>query len=153
MTIRLAEIVASSFRTIADKYGFRQQNEVNNGSTYSVEYASKDFVVRLEQYRTELYATLYKTGNPDKQIDLFNLLAFMAHPQMAAPASEYFYDEANVEERFRKQVDYVTTVLDKDFAKICDFLKADDYASKVARVDDFMLKKYPELFKKCSTHK
>lgn len=153
MTIRLAEIVTSSFRVIAEKNGFRQQNEVNNGSAYSVEYASKDFVVRLEQYRTELYATLYKTGNPEKQINLFNLLAFMAHPQMVAHASEYFYDEANVEERFRKQVDHITTAIDKHIDEIHAFFVADDYSSKVARIEDFMVKKYPELFKKCSSHK
>jgi hypothetical protein len=91
---------------------------------------------------------LHKPGNPDDQIDLFNLLAYLARPQQDVPNYEYFHEETNTEERYRKQLTHIATVLDQYFADINKFFSTGDYASKVTDVRDFMVKKYPELFKR-----
>lgn len=147
MTTSLREIISSSFGSLAEKHGLHQQKEVNDAQSYSLEYSSKYFTLKLEKYRDEFYATLYKQGNSDKEIGLFNLLAYLAGPLLDCPAAEYFHNESNIEERYRKQLIHIATALDQHFTAISDFLEAEDYASKAAKVNEFMVNKYPELFK------
>src|SRR5208283_5017736 len=72
-----ANIVDDCFNALAEKYGFNRKTEINVGQTYSIEYGSDSFVIRLEKYRHEFYASLYKTGTSDMEINLNNLLAYL----------------------------------------------------------------------------
>jgi hypothetical protein len=151
MKIELSEIVSDSFKPLTEKYGLYQRSEILDGPTYSIEYVFNNFIVRLEKYRVEIYATLYKEDNPDEQIDLFNLLAYLTRPQSNAPVGEYFHNETNNEERFRKQLTHIAMVIDQYFAEIDGFFRFGGYASKVADVREFVINKYPWLFKRADS--
>jgi hypothetical protein len=147
MTITLAEIVNSSFGSLAHKYGLRQKNQADDGDTYSVEYEAKHFVIRLEKYRVEIYTTIYKIDNPDIEINLFNLLTYLAPPKDEIPTAEYYKDETDDEKCYKKQLTHIATVLDNYWEAIDDFFSTGDYSSKVAKLREFMVRKHPELFK------
>lgn len=148
MKTGITNIVTQSFRRLVDEYGFCQQNEVCDAQNYSVDYTSSIFAIRVEKYRHEFYTLLYKSGNADKEISLFNLLAYLLRTAINAPVADYFLNELDIEERYRKQLAYITTVIERYLAEITDFFNTGDYATKFADIEKFMIEKYPRLYKR-----
>ena len=140
--------ISISFKKFVEKYGFVQQKEERDGQMYLVEYASSLFVIELETYRREVYASLRKTGIEDSWINLFNLLAYLGQSSTDVPKSNYYSEEKNVDERYCKQVEYITRVIEENILAIIEFFGAKDYPSKYADVEAFVIKRNPELFKK-----
>ncbi|MCB0490630.1 MAG: hypothetical protein KDC99_19310 [Cyclobacteriaceae bacterium] len=138
--------IEECFAKLVNRYGFRKGKELQSGESYSIEYSSERFVIKLEKYRHEIYVTMYKTGS-DKEINLFNLLSYMEQSR-SVPQSEYFEQESNVEERYRKQLTHLSTAIYQNFVSIDNFFSGDDYESKAAEIDKFVMNKYPDLFKK-----
>ncbi|HET9058204.1 MAG TPA: hypothetical protein VFN30_15270 [Chitinophagaceae bacterium] len=137
------------FEKLIERFGLKKQNEQGDGQSYSVEYSSDIFVVRLEKYRREFYATLYKIGHSDDEINLFNLLQYLnkdATPK--APEAKYFPEESNIDECYRKQLRYITDVVCENFTELNDFFREGNYESKVKDIKRFMMEKYPELYKR-----
>jgi hypothetical protein len=136
------------FAGLIDRYGFSKENELNDGQSYSVEYSSNIFVIKFEKYRREFYATLYKTGHSDDEINLFNLLRYLNRD---FTEFEYFYGELHgeneLEEYYRKQFNHISNTIYENFVVINDFFSSGNYESKFTDIRKFMLKKYPELFR------
>jgi hypothetical protein len=140
--------VYDCFAELVKKYGFSKENELNDGQSYSIEYRSNTFVIKLEKYRREFYATLYKTGNPDSEVNLFNLLHYLNQDSSNVPKSDYFVGEDDIEECYRKQLNHISATVYDNFTVINEFFSNRNFDSKFADIKKFILNKYPELFKK-----
>ncbi|MCY2929408.1 MAG: hypothetical protein NTV86_07915 [Planctomycetota bacterium] len=136
------------FTAIVEQWGFAPQNEIDDGPTYAIEYRSNVFVLKLEKYRREFYATVYKTGTVGPEVNLFNLLAYLSQSAQNVPVAQFYHEEEDLEECYRKQLDHIACVLCDNLAAVTRFCGAGDYASRVADVGVFMVNKYPELFKR-----
>ena len=77
------------FSFLEKESGIQKENEIQDGRFYSVEFISNNFIIKLENYRREIYTTLYKR-NSDKEIELFNLLSYLKKDNSNMPKSEYF---------------------------------------------------------------
>jgi hypothetical protein len=148
MKLELKRVVSTCFTSLVEQYGLRQQEEETEGETYSIKYVSHCFVIRLETYRHEFYVTLYKADVSEKEIGLFNLLAYLIHPPSTAPVAEYFHNEENIVERYRKQLTHVATAIENNFEAISLFFNSVNYESNVADVEQFVIARYPGLFKR-----
>ena len=85
MEHRFIEYLYGTFSKLVEKYGFHKSTELIDEQSYSVEYRSNNFVIKLEKYRREFYVTLYKTGYADNGVNLFNLLSFLIKPHQMFP--------------------------------------------------------------------
>jgi hypothetical protein len=148
MEKQFTNMVGDCFKALAEKYGFNQETEINDGQTYSVEYGSDSFVIKLEKYRHEFYASLYKTGTSDMEVNLNNLLAYLHLDSSIVPVFEYCRDETDLEECYRKQLIHISTAIYNNYAILNEFFCTGTYALKVEAVRAFMLRKYPALFKR-----
>lgn len=148
MKLRFIEYLHDSFQNLVDKYGFSKTNEINDESSYSVEYRSNTLVIKIEKYRREFYVTLYKTGNADKEINLFNLLSYLKRDSLNVPVSAYFEEEKDINECYRKQLNYLSAIIYDNFILIDDFFRSENYKSKMEDIKKGMLEKYPWLFKR-----
>ncbi len=88
--------------------------EIYDGQSYSVEYGSNIFVIKIEKYRREFYVTLFKTSSK-QEVNLFNLLSYLNKESKESPKSEYFNDEVNMEESYRKQLDHISATICNNF--------------------------------------
>ena len=57
------------FKKLLEIYDFQIKLELNEKKSYMIEYGSKDFVIKIEKYFREFYASLYKKDKPDDEID------------------------------------------------------------------------------------
>lgn len=149
MDKKMREYLYACFTKLIDEYGFSRVGEINDRQAYEIEFRSSVFVIRLEKYHREFYPILYKTDDPDNEIDLFNLLSFLNKDftEFKYERREFHSNDA-LEEYYEKQCNRISTTLYKHFAVICQFFNSRDYQSKVAEMTKFMLDKYPELFKR-----
>lgn len=136
------------FKTLIDIYGFNIKREVNDGQSYSIEYNSDIVGIKLEKYRREFYVTLYKLNRPDREINLFNLLDYVNQTKSKALESNYFRDEKNIEAYYRKQLNYISEAIYDNYNVIKDFFSSNNYESKVADLEMYIIKKHPELFRR-----
>lgn len=136
------------FAKLIEGHEFSKENEVNDGQSYSVEYHSNIFGIKLEKYRREFYATLYKTGNPDSEVNLFNLLHYLNKGSSNVPEAEYFRDENDIKECYRKQLKHISTTIYKNFSAINEFFVNRNLDSELVNIQKFILNRYPDLFKK-----
>lgn len=148
MSQNFQKYIYESFAKLVEQYGFRKENELNDDQSYSIEYCSNTFVLKLEKYRRDFYATVYKTGYQDKEINLFNLLIYLNQNTKNIPQFDYFQEGINIEEYYREQFSYISTTLYKNFEEINDFFSSGDYESKFNDINKFMIDRYPNLFKK-----
>ena len=148
MEHRFIEYLYGTFSKLVEKYGFHKSTELIDEQSYSVEYRSNNFVIKLEKYRREFYVTLYKTGYSNKGVNLFNLLKFLKKASSDVPMSKYFKEEKDMEECYKKQLNYISNTIYDNFIAINDFFKSGNYESKLMDIEKFMLNKYPELFKR-----
>lgn len=135
------------FEILISEYGFRKQNEINDGQSYSIEYNSDTFTIKVEKYRREFYVTVCKIGS-DKEINLFNLLGYLKRNSKDVPKSEYFTNEKNIDESYRKQFVHISDTIYDNFKVISDFFITGNYEAKIAEIEKYMQDKYPELFKR-----
>jgi hypothetical protein len=149
MNSDLASLVNQSFAPFVDNHGLTQLGEVNDGETYSIEYASDVFVIRLERYRDALLPSLYKAGFAHKRVGLFNLVAYLTNPSQNSPVADYFPDEQDLGERFRKQTVHIAATLDGYWTSIVQFFSTSNYLARDAELEAFVIRKYPEVFKRC----
>jgi len=136
-----------SFLKLVEKYGFFKSTEFNEEGAYSIEYRSDTFVIKLQQYFQQFYVTLYKTGHPDNGVNLFNLLNYLNKDSSSLAKSRFFEEEKDLDERYKKQFNYVVDTIDENFSIINEFLKSGNYESKMAEIEKFMINKYPNTFK------
>jgi hypothetical protein len=137
-----------SFAKLVEKYGFTKSTELNEKEAYSIEYRSDTFVINLVQYWREFYVSVYKIGYPNKAVNLFNLLKFLNQASSSVPESNYFREEKDLADCYKKQFNYISDIIDESFIELNDFFKTGDYDSKMAEIEKYMINKYPDLFKR-----
>jgi hypothetical protein len=148
MAHKFQKYLYDSFLKLVEKYGFIKLTELNEEGAYSIEYRSDAFVIKLEKYFREFYVTLYKTGYPDNGVNLFNLLNYLNKASSDVAKSRFFEEEKDLDERYKKQFNYIADTIDENFAEINDFFKSENHESEMAEIDKFMINKYPNLFKR-----
>ncbi|GGA92042.1 hypothetical protein [Puia dinghuensis] len=148
MDQKFLKYLYDSFTKLVEKYGFIKSTELNEEGVYSIEYSSDTFVIKLEKYRREFYVALYKTGYPDKGVNLFNLLSYLNQTSSDVPESNYFKEEKDLDECYKKQFNYISDTIYQNFDAINDFFKSGNHELKMVDIRKFMLSKYPELFKR-----
>ena len=136
------------FKKFIDVFGFTVKDEFNDGESYFIEYSSKTFVIKIEKYFREFYATLYRLDDFQEEINLFNLLDYLNQGSETKPTSEYFHKEKNIEECYKKQLNQISTLIYNNYAAINDFFNSEDYKSKIIDLNSYIINKYPKLFKK-----
>lgn len=146
MKQHLVSYLHKLFGRLLDVYGFKVRNELNIGQDYAVEFVTNSFVIKIEKYRCELYVTTYKEVDDDKEINLFNLLEYLRRGSAATIRSNYFREEGNVETRFKKQLDYVTSVFRENYDLIASFYSDANYYDEVDKFEKYWKKKHPELY-------
>lgn len=136
------------FKRLIEVYGFKIKTELNEGQSYMIEYSSGDFVIKIEKYFREFYATLYKINKLDSEINLFNLLEYLKQGNTQVPKSEYFRKEKNIEECYRKQLAHISSVIYENYGLINDFFNEENYESNVMGFEKYWKSKHPEFYKK-----
>jgi hypothetical protein len=135
------------FKKLIEIHGFGIKTEVNDGQSYMIEYSSKDFVIKIEKYFREFYVSLYKLDDLDNEMNLFNLLEYLKQGVTDTPKSEYFRKEKDIEESYRKQLKYISSVIYDNYSVINDFFE-DNYKSKITDFEEYWKNRHPELYKK-----
>jgi hypothetical protein len=112
----------------------------------SFKHKSNDLEIKLEQYRGEVYVC-FVNENSNKEVSLFNLLYFLNQNSQSSPKSKFFEDEGNLHERLKKQLIYISDTIIKHFEVIDQFFKRGEFETCVSKIDEFMINKFPFLFK------
>lgn len=136
------------FKNLIDVYGFNIKEELNEGDSSFILYSSNIFVIKLEKYRHEFYVTLHKLNVSDKEINLFNLLDYINQAKLNAPRAEYFKNEKNIDECYKKQLNYISNLIYDNYDEINDFFSSDNYEFNFADLENYIVNKYPDLFGK-----
>lgn len=136
---------------LIESYGFRELKKIEDDLSEFAEYSSEHFVVKLVTYRREIYVTLYKAGNPDEEINLFNLLNYLNQKNSTTVESEYFPSETNLEECYRKQLKHIAYTVESHFKEIYDFFTCENIELEYSALEKYMLMTYPNLFSRGST--
>jgi hypothetical protein len=131
------------FKRLIEIYGFQIKTESNEGQSYMIEFSSGTFVIKIEKYFREFYATLYKINKLDSEINLFNLLEFLKQGETKVPKSEYFRKEKDIDECYKKQLAYLSSVIYDNYNLINKFFTNDDYEIKSAEFEKYWKNKYP----------
>lgn len=129
------------------EHGLQKKAELNDGQSYMIEYSSRNFVIKIEKYYQEFYVLLYKVNKPDYAINLFNLLEYLKQDEANIPRSEYFRKEKMIDERYRKQLNYLSEMIYMNYSLIDDFFNGDSYDFKIKELEEYWKKKHPELYK------
>ncbi len=130
---------------LAEDYGFHKANEINDEYSYSIEYISKAFVFLFQTYHQEMYVTIYKTGCPKRSVDLINLLNYINQP-ITILMYDFYIEEKDLNERYKKQLRYLSNIIYANLTKINNFLSSTEYELKLSNLRMYMINKYPNLF-------
>ena len=136
------------FKWLIEVYGFKIKVELNDGQSYMIEYSSGDFIIKIEKYFREFYATIYKKSNTDDEINLFNLLEYLKQGSAQIPQSEYFRKEKDIEECYRKQLSHISSAIYDNYNLINGFFGEDNYELRVLEFEKYWKNKHPEFYNK-----
>lgn len=136
------------FKKLIELHGFQIKTELNERQSYMIEYGSSNFVIKIEKYFREFYTTLYKANKPDSEINLFNLLEYLKHNDAKVPKSEYFRNEKDIEECYKKQLNYISIVIYENYNLIDNFFSGNDNELKMAEFEKYWKNKHPEFYNK-----
>lgn len=150
MSVDISQLVRHSFQLVAAQHRLISQHEINDGQQYSIDFICDGFNLRLDKYRGEFYPLLYKEGHEDRKTDLFNLLAYLAGDMHEATASEFFRNETNTEARYRQQLEHIASTVNRHYDEIEKFFRDGHIDSKFECLNQFMIAKYPNLFKRAT---
>ncbi len=136
------------FGRLIEIYGFKIKAELNEGESYMIEYNSKDFVIKIENYFREFNTSLYKINRPDDEINLFNLFEYLIQGDDNIPKSEYFRKEKDIQECYRKQLNHTSSVIYENYGLISDFFSDNNYELKMIEFKMYWSNKYPKFYNK-----
>jgi hypothetical protein len=142
MTQVFIKYVKEFSKNLIERYGFRIQKELNEDQFYLIEYVSKYFIVKIEKYFREFYVTLYKIDDKDNEVNLFNLLGYLKQSNLK---SDYFRKEKDIEECYRKQLNYIFSILNDNYDLINDFF-SNNYVIQIDKFEKYWQKKHPDLY-------
>ncbi len=151
-----ARYINDCFQNLVEEFGFVKQREVNEDQTFFVVFSTKTFAVKVVEYRRELYAWLHRVDHPDEEvdlytddeIDLYNLIEYLNQNSSNVPKSNYFVDEVDLEECYRKQIKLITSTISDFFPQLDEFFNREEYNSELENIDRFVVERNPDLFGK-----
>ena len=135
------------FKKLIEVYGFKMEKELIEEQSCKIEYSSDDFIIKIEKYFREFYLSLYKINKPESEINLFNLLDFLRQSDKFVPRSEYFHNEKNIEECYRKQFAHLSSIIYDNYELIIDFFREGKYESNEIEFEKYWKGKHPEFYK------
>jgi|GEM_PF-1786364 len=147
MEYNFIEYVNEYFKKFIELYGFNASAKINEKQSFLVVLESKYFVIEIEKYFREFYASLYKPGQSDNAINLFNLLGYLRRNDKSVPTSNYFHEEKDLEESYRKQLIYISSTIYENYDLISSFFNEGDLKLKFAGFDKYWKKRHPEFYK------
>jgi len=142
----VVKYIYDCFEDLVEKFGLTRQNEINEGQTFSVDFCAKTFAVKLEKYRREFYATLYRVDRPDYEINLYNIIQYLNQSSSNVPEPNYFVDEDDIEECYRKQIKHIASNISDYFPQLDEFFNHEKYDSELEKLNRFLQEQDPELF-------
>jgi len=148
MNQAVKEYIHDLFEKLMDDYCFIIKTELHDNQSYMIDFTSKTITIRIEQYYRELYTSLYQTSKPNFQVNIFNLLDYLMPDKKKVPQGEYFHNEKNLDECFKKQLNHIFITIYENYNLISDFFIADDYEARITEFDKYWANKHPELYKK-----
>jgi hypothetical protein len=148
MKQEIVQYLHDCFAILVDKYGFAKLVEFNDEHSYSIEYGSKTFLIRIDKYYREFYVIVSKPGASYTGVNLYNLLDYQFRNSSQKDISNYFSEEKNIDECLKKQLAYISTAIVDNFDTIHLFFNDENYAAKLQEITQFMLHTYPNLFKR-----
>ncbi len=136
------------FQNLVEEFGFVKQNEVNEDQTYFVVFSTRTFAVKVVKYWRELYAWLHRVDHPDDEIDLHNLLEYLNQDSSNVPKYNFFVDEVDLQECYRKQIELIASTISDCFPQLDEFFNREEYDSELERISRFVVEGNPDLFGK-----
>ena len=135
------------FNKLTELYNFRINSEINEGQTYMIEFSSVEFSFKIEKYFREFYLSVYKSDDKDNSISIFNLIEYLNQGLSDTPRFKSFSGARNLDECYKKQFDYLATVISDYYTVISGFFSKDNYKSNILGFDKYWRNKYPELYR------
>jgi hypothetical protein len=74
------------------------------------------------------------------------LLNYLNLPPSGVPESNYFKEEKDLDECYKKQLNFIANIIFENLTAINDFFEI-NYDSNMKELKKFILSKYPNLFK------
>jgi hypothetical protein len=142
MTQHFTKYIYNFFNRLIESYEFIILEENDKEQSYFIKYASKNIVIQIEKYFREFYVTIYKIGDQDKQINLSNLLEFLNKYPLDAPSDKFFHKEKDLEECYKKQLSFISSLIYDNLTDINDFFISEDYDIKMEHIEKIMMKKW-----------
>jgi hypothetical protein len=143
----IRELVYTSFEKLIEKFNFQIHTESYNNRFFLIEFKSDKIIIKLEQYFRGIYVTLYRIDKPDFEINLYNLLDYLNQSNFDEKEDRYFENEKDLIVAFRKQLEYIASLLYKNYYLINDFFISGNYLSNFAEFDKYWRNKHPEFYK------
>ncbi len=131
---------------LISEFGFNVKQKLHEEALFLIEYSSENFTIKIEKYFREFYISLYKEHDLDNETNLFNLLEYLMQNADHIPNYEYFRNEKTIEESYKKQINYLCSIICENFDSINDFFCDNKYEIKIAEFDEFWRTKHPELY-------
>ncbi|QYJ68234.1 hypothetical protein [Flavobacterium litorale] len=135
------------FGALITKFNFNVKNEMISDESYLVEYASENYVIRIEKYNREFYPTVYSINDLDNKINFFNLAGFLNQSDSNTPKSEFFRKEKEIEECYKKQLNHISNAIYSHLHLLDYFFSEDKYNKNVLKFHRYWKNKHPELYK------
>lgn len=137
MEQNFTKYVHEFFKKPMETYDFRIKTELNDDQSYLIEYSSKDFVIKIENYFREFYASLYKINYPNREINLFNLLEYLKQNDVIVPKCDYFRKEKDIDVCYRKQLNHISIVINDNYVLIKDFFSSGNYELEIIEFEKY----------------
>ncbi|HOF16647.1 MAG TPA: hypothetical protein PLF32_02420 [Bacteroidales bacterium] len=149
MKINIKKIVIECFSKYVIKYNLTYKDEFYDHESLWIEYQSKNFIIKIEKYRRDFYIILYKIGFCDDGINLFNLLRYLnINISEFEYYNETFDDIKALNDYYKERLNFISTALFSNFEIIDKFFIEKNYKSNLEKINNYMIKEYPNLFKR-----
>ena len=135
------------FGALISKYGFKKKSKTLNDESCLIEYISESYAVKVEKYHREFYPTVYSLTDVENEIGIFNLLGFLKREERDIPKSDFFRNEKDIEEIYRKQLIHISSAIFENLDSLNDFFSRDKYKENVMEFHCYWKGKHPELYK------
>ena len=146
MKQNIVNYIHELFKNLIEVHNLKVKKEINEEQSYMIEFISENFGIKIEKYFREFYVSVYKIDNLENEVNLFNLMEFLMQGVDYIPKSDYFHNEKDTEECYRKQLKHISIVINDNYAMISDFFSNDDFETKISDFEKYWKTKHPYLY-------
>jgi len=147
MSSRISQFVDESFKKLVEEFGFRKTEELDEGQSYNVKFQSDAIIIEIEKYFREFYDNVSGIDDPDAGVAVYNLLSYlMRESGNAPPQPNYFKEEKNLDDCFRKQLNYIAQTILTNLEAITGFFKNEKYKEERIKLHNYLKEKNPQLY-------